>query len=533
VAPSLGGKLQDTHCESCGLCISACPTAAISENVPFKPGPVETTPIETICNYCSVGCAITLHTKGKFITRTTGRPGQVNTDGNLCRYAKFGYQTMNTLPRLKKPMLKENGEFREITFEEAYSIIAKNIQTVKAEENAFFAGARLTSEEMFLIQRLARQAAKSENCGSFHYMGRPNQSGSTANMPFAEIRKTGKVYLLGSEINQDNAVAGFMVQNAHFANNIPVELITNRGESLLEHKVNKVTRINGYYYFVKAANYFLLKNGKQNSMFISDRCSGFEAYREKLLADNYNDLVTKSGVEASVIEAFANDYNEQLNAVIIYSEKDLCFEAYSEVMNLAMITGKLGKTANGIICLKEKNNSEGLLNLGIADPGLAAKLASGGLKNLFIFGEDPIGCIKEGEVKGFGNAAFVMVQDYYMTETAKKANLVMPASFPYESGGSFTNTQRVIQMFDKSGSYSIKECNIGQLTGMLREFGINSVHSVDDAHTQMLAAVANQQAEDRYGFTYTQKCSNKGLFAHGCDSMTKRFDEYFEQQFSK
>ena len=79
------------------------------------------------------------------------------------------------------------------------------------------------------------------------------------------------------------------------------------------------------------------------------------------------------------------------------------------------------------------------------------QLESGKLKNILVFGEDPIGCaIDSKEIsKWFTNADFIVVQDYFMTETAKTANLILPASFPFESGGSYTNTQKILQKFDK------------------------------------------------------------------------------------
>ncbi|MDR4989341.1 MAG: FAD-dependent oxidoreductase, partial [Bacteroidales bacterium] len=87
VAPSMDGPLQNTQCESCGLCIDTCPTGAITENVPFKTMPVQLEAFDTICNYCSVGCTITLHHKNGFIGRTTGKNGLINKDGSICRFA--------------------------------------------------------------------------------------------------------------------------------------------------------------------------------------------------------------------------------------------------------------------------------------------------------------------------------------------------------------------------------------------------------------------------------------------------------------
>ncbi|HQI71083.1 MAG TPA: FAD-dependent oxidoreductase, partial [Bacteroidales bacterium] len=110
VAPEMGGSLTETKCESCGMCISTCPTGAITENVPFKPGPFKTEFFETICNYCSVGCSMEVYHKTSYVVKVEGAKGTVNTSGNICRYGRFGYKYYNDTNRLKKPLLKVFGQ---------------------------------------------------------------------------------------------------------------------------------------------------------------------------------------------------------------------------------------------------------------------------------------------------------------------------------------------------------------------------------------------------------------------------------------
>ena len=103
-----------------------------------------------------------------------------------------------------------------------------------------------------------------------------------------------------------------------------------------------------------------------NALFIGDNTEGFDTYKKDLMKENFVELVEAAGVEYmdSVIE-FAKEYNNEMNAVIIFSEKELCSNACAEIFNLAMTTGKLGKTANGLMSIKEKNNAQGIFDMGI------------------------------------------------------------------------------------------------------------------------------------------------------------------------
>jgi formate dehydrogenase major subunit len=161
--------------------------------------------------------------------------------------------------------------------------------------------------------------------------------------------------------------------------------------------------------------------------------------------------------------------------------------------------------------------------------GLESRL----LKNLFIFGEDPAGCaidrtIIEGWLSG---AEFIVVQDCFMTETAAMADLILPASFPVESGGSYTNTQKMIQGFEAHFMPAIEKTNLRQLCDLLRAKGVEQSADHHEVLSEIISLLPEAKDGIPYEFGYTQADNPARIFEHGCDYLVKRFDEEFIEAF--
>jgi formate dehydrogenase major subunit len=569
VAPSGKSTLPETDCESCGMCISTCPTAALTENVNFKPGPVVLDSFDTICNYCSTGCEITLHNKGGYFMKVTGKNGVINKDANICRYPKFGYEYLNDRKRILKPLLKVNGKFEEISFEKAYDVIISKIKSVQPDENAFFAGARLSNEELYLIQKFARASVKTNNISSFHYLGRGNgyKENYLTNVPFEQLENVNKVFLIGSEINYENAVVGYMINNARFRNHCSLQVITSDENNTMIKKADRTLFVKSYYHFIKAVNHFLLSTGLENRRFINDNVKGFDEYKKALLTEDFNVLLNKSGVffEKRLID-FVNEFNNEMNAVIAFSEKHISSNASKELFNLAILTGKIGKTSSGLIALKEKNNSQGLFDMGINPEvgvggskindntfinkmenswntkGLSSNvndlnelLVTNKLKNMFIFGEDPVGCaIDKSTIKNMlTKSEFIVVQDYFITETAEISDLILPASLPFENGGSYSNTQKFIVNFDSVMDSKIEDRSYEQIINIMGKLGVKSKVDLTHNITLEIASLLTDVHSEKKGYTlvYTDTDNNTRMFDYGCDNLIKRFEEKFEKAF--
>jgi len=551
VAPSLGNKLTDTNCQSCGLCIDTCPTGAISENFLFKPGPIIENALEAIDNYGSEGVAMNLMSyKNNFVMRVEGRQGLVNAKGSIGRRAKFGYRYLNDSSRVKTPMLKKGNQFEAITFEEAYHMIAEKVKSAKPEESAVFAGARLTNEEIYLIQKWARQGIKTPNIANFHYMGRGKgyAINSLKNVPFDQLEEASKIYLFGAELQEDHDYVGFLVNQARAKKGIEVEQLSTNEFPTAMHKIDTFLPIKDYYAFVVAANRYLITNCLQNQLFIDDNTTGFDAYAETVRSLSMDALCEQAGVSEDHIAQWAHAYNLELNAVLIFSEKYISVNTSRELYNLAMITGKLGKTASGLMPLKEKNNAQGLFDMGAFGcietggiekprgerPKMKELLHSKVIKNMLVFGEDPVGtAINQQEIRSwFEGVPFVVVQDYFMTETAKMATLVLPASFPMESAGSYTNTQKVLQQFDQQIEPKIEQTNLNQLVALGKQFNLEGEANTDSIFTEIIGHLPVTE-EQPMAFLITDGDSPQRMFDHGCDYLMKRFDIEFKEAFKR
>ena len=560
IAPAMNMSLKDTKCESCGLCISTCTTGALSENKLFKPGPVRTDTFKMICNYCSVGCELIVHHRGDFVYEISGANGLVNQGGNFCNKGRFGYHYMNDKSRLLSPRLKENGVWKEIDWKQAFDIIAQKVKSVKASENAFFAGARLSNEEQYYIQKIARTGVKTNNISSFHYIerGKGYVGNGSASISFSDLKLAKAIWILDPDLINSNGVAGFAIQNARFNSKIPVTIIAEKNNHAMDHKADRIIFINSKYAFIKAINYYLLDSGKQNSFFIKGRTKGFDEYKNNLLKEDYDSLIKDSGLSKDEIESLANEFDSIAETVIVYTEAETSSNCALEINNLMLISGKHEKTGSGILALKSKNNSHGL-----HDNGICPKLAPGGrllkdaksdleklwqvdnlpvdsdfsikenlanrqVKNIFIFGEDPIGtAFKIEEAKTLlSDNAFIVVADYFMTDTAESASLVLPMAFPFEIGGSYTNTGKIIQNFEAVLEPKTGKNNIEMLSGFAEAIGMSPFSSKEEIFMEF-ASLLPVDREILFSFDYTNNDNPCNMFAHGADNLVLRHSNHF------
>ena len=511
--------------------------------------------IQTICQYCSAGCSIELNIdKGKDPI-ISGIEGVVNTDGFICQRAIDGYRYINNPNRLTEPLLKTSMGFRRISFEEACLLIEENIKEAKPDENMFFAGARLSNEELYLVQKIARAGVGTNNLSSFHYLGRGEGYlyNSKANIPVNEILSTQVVYIIGDSLPQANPFTWNVVQQAKREENVKIVWVSQTGTGEISSVADEKIVVHSLYLFLKAINRYLIETGQADKMFTDEICLDYAPYKESILSESMDTLLKDAGVTHADIKHFVKPVLSSEKETFIFPEQELSGSCCREVHHLAMLTGKMGRIADGIIAIKECANSHGLTDMGInpcygqggieiededflqkaqtnwgieklpvkGEANLDAILRSKP-ENLFIFGEDPVGdVIKDKDLitSFISNAGFSVVQDFYMSPTAQLAELIIPSTYLFESGGTYTNTQKIIQQVSSQFHSEVEMSSFEQLAAIATRLGLTEITTPVEAMLEsvMLFPAACSHKQPR--FVYSKEDDETRLFGNGAVSL--------------
>jgi predicted molibdopterin-dependent oxidoreductase YjgC len=169
VGPAFGRTYEDSECVFCGECVSVCPVGALVEKQGrFKGRAWEFEKVRTTCSYCGVGCQIVLNVKNGKVVKVTsdydlGEPNQ----GSLCVKGRFGHDFIHHPERLTKPLIRRDGKFWEVPWDEALDYTAKRLKEIRDRNGpdsiGVFTSARCTNEENYLLQKFTRSVIGTNN----------------------------------------------------------------------------------------------------------------------------------------------------------------------------------------------------------------------------------------------------------------------------------------------------------------------------------------------------------------------------------
>ena len=409
VKPNMEKPLIESGCISCGQCVSVCPTGALQERTTMiKETPVETEVTDTICSYCSVGCSLKLETCGDMLIKANpDKDGTVN-KGLACGKGKWGFDCSMLEDKLEDPLVKEDGTFRDADYHEAFVLVAKKCQSVAAKYGkdsiAVAISDRYTNEEAYAMKRMAEAMGAKVLCMNNRASGLKAVTGLDASPnTIDELLSTNLILRIGFK-DEDSRVIALKMKQAEEAGAKVINLCSG------ENSVG----------FLKEIAKAIIDSGK------AKKVAGYDEFAASVASVKVSD-------EA---KAIADQYLAAKKAMIVYQQNFLTVAGATLVADIAMLSGHIGTPRDGILQVKAKNNSQGLIDMGIT----AGKEALEGVKALVVFGENADIDTEALE--------FLAVCDTHMTELGAKADVVIPGTGFASVDGTFTNTERRMQLVE-------------------------------------------------------------------------------------
>jgi NADH-quinone oxidoreductase subunit G len=482
---SYSNPVFDSHYS--GNTTDICPVGALtSRDFRFRARPWELTNVPSLCNHCGVGCNTVLSTRRGEIARVMPRQNETVNEVWICDKGRFGHHFNGSPHRLTAPLVRRDGRLVEASWDEAMHYVADRLAALKKEYSpesiGGIVGAHLPNEDLYLFQKFMREVI-----GTPHVDHRVGLSaafeddtvytvGVGCGTDLGRLGRDTAMLVLGSDLDQEAPILYLRVVGAarHGAT-----LINAGGRpTKLDQQSTHVLR----YRYGTAAHLVLgmlhvilnaesaQGRGLTGNEIVPRRVRGLEELRAKVAEWTPERVEETAGIPAGEIRAAAQAFGEAKNGIVLYGPEagnDLALRR--AVANLVTLAGFVGRPNNGVIAVLPHANSRGAADLGIVPdrlPGYlplpphphsllpagegprvrglsALEMLAGGVRGLLVAAADPFA----GSSRPAG-LEFLAVQELFFTETARQADVVLPAAALAERDGTFTNLERRVQRFD-------------------------------------------------------------------------------------
>ena len=497
VGVAADGLMSSSICTSCGQCVATCPTGALRPKE--IPVPI-TREIETTCPYCGVGCGIRLKVRedGRLAVMADDVPENHSSLGTLCVKGRFGTGFVHSRDRITVPMVKRDGSWREVSWDEALEAAADGLARNHGRFGAF-ASAKATNEDGYIIQKLARVMMGTNNVDhctrlchspSVEAMLTSMGSGATSNS-YQDYEEAGCLMVVGADASANHPVIAIRLRKAVsrgarliVINPKRIELCDQADLWLQERPGTDVALFN-------AMAKLILDEGLARLDFIRSRTEGFEAWAASLAPYTLEHAEEITGVAREDIARAARWYARPafsgsclIWGMGITQHTNGTANAHA-LLNLALAAGQMGFAGSGISPLRGQNNVQGCgdagavpTNLpgyadyspaslsrfervwGVRPPGKTGLVVTemtegcldGTIRAMYVVGENPM--LAEPDLhhtdKALRQLDCLVVQDLFMHETAELAHVFLPAAAFAEKEGTFTNSERRVQRVRKA-----------------------------------------------------------------------------------
>lgn len=490
-------SFMDSDCVSCGACSQACPTSAISDV--FQSKAIQATDTtRTICTYCGVGCNLEVSTSnGEILSIRAPYDAEVN-QGHTCLKGRYAFKFYDHPERLNSPMIKRNGEFEKVTWDEVYDYITEKFNYYKKEFGpdslAGISSSRCTNEENYLMQKFYRAVINTNNidgcarvCHSPTALGMQRTYGTgAATNSIDDLKDTNCIMVIGANPTDAHPVTGAKLkQFAMKSDNVTIVLDPRRTELARYADHHIALRPGTNVAVLNMMMYYIVSEGLVDETFIENRTEGFEDFKKELLAIDLDQIEQISGVTREEVRAAAIAYATAPNAMSFHglgvTEHSQGTFTVMQIADLALMTGNIGRRGVGVNPLRGQNNVQGSADMGVQPhqgagyldvtndevnkkynefygvevpkhigwkiPEMFDAALQGKLKSLWIIGEDVVQTDPNTQkvIKALEATDLVIVQELFMTETAKYADVILPGASFLEKSGTFTNGERRVQ----------------------------------------------------------------------------------------
>lgn len=493
-------SFMESDCVSCGACAQACPTSAISDVFHSK-SIVADQKTRTVCTYCGVGCNLEVSTKGGKIKGIQAPFDAEANGGHTCLKGRYAFKFVDHEDRLRSPMIKRNGEFEEVSWDEAYDFIASEFQRISGAHGpdaiAGISSARTPNEENYLMQKLMRAVVGTNNidccarvCHSPTALGMQRAFGTgAATNSIEDLQHTDCIIVIGANPTDAHPVTGAKIKQRMMKGVTGIVVDPRKIELAKYAKYHLQLRPGTNVALLNMMLYYIISEGWEDAKFIENRTEGYDEFKKEILNIDIDEMERITGVDRNLVKEATHAYASSKAAMEFHglgvTEHTQGTFTVQLIADLAMITGNIGKKGAGVNPLRGQNNVQGAADMGaqphqgagyldVTNPEVNKKYnefygrevpshigykipemfnaaIDGDLKALWIIGEDVVQTDPNTHKvrKAMDSLELLIVSELFMTETAKHATVILPSSSFLEKSGTFTNGERRIQKVQK------------------------------------------------------------------------------------
>ncbi|GAA6526562.1 formate dehydrogenase subunit alpha [Intrasporangium sp. DVR] len=505
ISASGAPSFLESECVSCGACVQACPTDALTEKSVIELG-MPTRSVDTTCAYCGVGCSFRAEVQGsgdhtRVVRMMPSKAGGAN-EGHSCVKGRFAYGYASHRDRQLEPMVRDtiHDRWRTASWDEAIARIADGFKDIQSRHGIGSVGgissSRCTNEEVYVVQKMVRAAFRNNNidtcarvCHSPTGYGLNQTFGTSAGtQDFKSVDDCDVMLLIGANPTDAHPVFASRMkrrlrEGARIIVADPRRIDLVRSPHVeASHHLPLLPGSNVA--FINAMAHTIVTEGLHDEPFMRARCENVDEYLEFIAGEENSPEATAgaTGLDPAQVRAAARLYAAGPNSAIYYglgvTEHSQGSTMVMGMANLAMLTGNIGREGVGVNPLRGQNNVQGSCDMGSfphelpgyrhiglddvrgiyeslwglaldPEPGLRIPnmfdAAIGGtFKGLFVHGED----IAQSDPnlnhvrEALTSMELVVVQDLFLNETAKYAHVFLPGTSFLEKDGTFTNAER-------------------------------------------------------------------------------------------